>query len=62
MIRAGNLYKIRAFDISYILEKIKKEKIKIYKLKQISEFTYTFISPIIYEKKLKILFANIKQH
>ena len=60
MIRAGNLYKIRAFDISYILEKIKKEKIKIYKLKQISEFTYTFISPIIYEKKLKILFANIE--
>ena len=44
MIKAVYQYKVKIYDISSALNKIKENKIKIYKLKKISDYEYTFYS------------------
>ena len=53
MIKAVYLYKVNIFDITSALNKIKENKIKIYKLKKINQYEYTFYASRYKFKKIK---------
>lgn len=60
MLRPVYLYKVRVFDITNALTQIKTLNIKIYQLKNIGEYTYTFYASIYALKRLQSIFFNIE--
>lgn len=60
MIKPVYLYKVKVFDFSTSLNLLKQENIKIYQLKKIEPYTYTFYSSIYHLKKLQKIFMNIE--
>ncbi len=60
MIKSVYLYKVRVFDIVNALNQIKENKIKIYQLKKVEEYTFTFYASIYTKKKLMSIFAHIE--
>lgn len=60
MIKPVYLYKVKVFDIISALEKIKELNVKIYQLKKIEEYTYTFYASIYTLKRLQSIFLNIE--
>lgn len=60
MIKAVYLYKVNIFDITSALNRIKENKIKIYKLKKINQYEYTFYASRYKFKKIKEIFLNVE--
>lgn len=60
MIKSVYLYKVRVFDIVNALNKIQENKIKIYQLKKVEEYTFTFYASIYTKKKLMSIFSHIE--
>lgn len=59
MIKAVYQYKVKIYDISSALNKIKENKIKIYKLKKISDYEYTFYSSKYKLSKIQEIFISV---
>ncbi|MCI5583823.1 MAG: sporulation protein YqfD, partial [Anaeroplasma sp.] len=60
LMRAMYLYRLKIYDISVVLNQLKEQKIKIYQLKKIDDYTYTFFASIYAKKRLKIFFPSIE--
>mgnify|MGYP003314227809 FL=1 len=60
MIKAVYQYKVKIYDISSALNKIKENKIKIYKLKKISDYEYTFYSSKYKLSKIQEIFISVE--
>lgn len=60
MIKAVYQYKVKNYDISSALNKIKENKIKIYKLKKISDYEYTFYSSKYKLSKIQEIFISVE--
>ena len=46
------LYQVNIFDISFLLNKVNENNIKIYELKKIGKYTYSFYASIKIKNKL----------
>lgn len=53
-------YQVKIFDIATALDKLKEEKIKIYNLTKIDEFSYTFLVSPFCKNRLKKVFLDPK--
>lgn len=60
MIKAVYQYKVKNYDISSALNKIKENKIKIYKLKKVSDYEYTFYSSKYKLSKIQEIFISVE--
>ena len=60
MLKSLDKYEVRVFDISTPLNQLKEEKVTLYRLKKIDEFTYTFYASPYARNRIKKVFNNPK--
>lgn len=58
--KAMYLYRLRIYDISTALNQLKAANIKIYQLRKIDDFTYTFFASVYTKHRLKNEFPGIE--